>query len=107
MLFLRRLPKASAFRKPAIPQFAAQKRRFATGFFDEQVFWKHGNIGPFCWLLALSFPLYRLYKDFYWTVNMRSMNKSEIISDRYEWLQHSMLQDEVDAVCAGQVGKYM
>ena len=104
MLLLRHLSRAT--RPTAATQFSAQKRRFATGFFEEQVFWKQASIGPFCWLLALSFPLYRAWKDLYWTMNMRSLNKSEIIADRYEWLQQSMLQDEVDAVCALQAGKY-
>ena len=34
------------------------------------------------------------------------MNTSEIIADRYDWLQRGMLQDEVDAAVAGQGDKY-
>ncbi len=47
-----------------------------------------------------------MLKDVYWTMALRSTNRSEIISDRYDWLQRSMLQDEVDSVCAGQASKY-
>mmetsp|Transcript_52566 Transcript_52566/g.115294 ORF Transcript_52566/g.115294 Transcript_52566/m.115294 type:complete len:95 (+) Transcript_52566:68-352(+) len=53
----------------------------------------YGAIG----LVALFFPvIYRCQKDFYWTRELRSMNQSEIVSDRFQWLHLQMLQDEVE-----------
>merc|ERR550532_1499963 len=73
-------------------------------FFTESHFWgKTSNLGPFFLLLLFSPTLYRSAKDAYWTRQLCKLNNEEIISDRYEWLRLSMLQDEVEASLAKQV----
>merc|ERR1740120_470817 len=67
-------------------------------YFEEKYFWEKANVGPFFILLLLTPTIYRSFKDFYWTRQLRKLNTEEIISDRYDWLKLSMLQDEVEAV---------
>ena len=87
---------------------AQTQRRSASNFAGrldrlETTLWKHGTTGSLLLLLAFSFPIYRTCKDVYWTLAMRRLNLSEIIADRYDWLQRSMLQDEVEALCMAQL----
>merc|ERR1712151_344818 len=65
-------------------------------FFEEGYFWKKANVGPFFLMLLFTPTIYRSFKDAYWTRQLRKLNTEEIISDRYEWLRLSMLQDEVE-----------
>eukprot|EP00747_Dinoflagellata_sp_TGD_P163731 gnl/TRDRNA2_/TRDRNA2_182732_c0_seq1.p1 gnl/TRDRNA2_/TRDRNA2_182732_c0~~gnl/TRDRNA2_/TRDRNA2_182732_c0_seq1.p1 ORF type:complete len:111 (+),score=31.67 gnl/TRDRNA2_/TRDRNA2_182732_c0_seq1:160-492(+) len=71
-------------------------------FFSEKNFWGKANVGPFFLLLLFTPSIYRSFKDFYWTRQLRKLNTEEIISDRYEWLRISMLKDEVEAVLLTQ-----
>merc|ERR1712203_350625 len=66
-------------------------------FFEEKHFWNKANVGPFFLLLFFTPTIYRSFKDFYWTRQLKKLNTEEIISDRYEWLRLNMLQDEVEA----------
>merc|ERR1712110_688551 len=66
-------------------------------FFEEKYFWEKANVGPFFILLFFTPTIYRSFKDFYWTRQLRKLNTEEIISDRYEWLRVNMLKDEVEA----------
>jgi len=75
-------------------------------FFQEKFFWTHANIGPVFLVLLFAFPLYRTCKDFYWTQSMRRLNRNEIYQDRYDWLQRSMLQDEVEVACLAKLDLY-
>merc|ERR1740115_420854 len=77
--------------------------KFGT-FFEEKHFWNKANVGPFFLLLVFTPTLYRSFKDFYWTRQLRKLNTEEIIADRYEWLRLSMLRDEVEAVLIAQAG---
>eukprot|EP00392_Amoebophrya_sp_AT5.2_P004415 g4423.t1 len=91
------------------PTFASTRRLFSTqtSAASEQGFWSSPNlIGPCFLLLLFSFPLYRALKDVYWTLTMRRLNSAEIIQDRMDWLQRSMLQDEVAACLKPQAAKY-
>merc|ERR1719491_2039793 len=72
-------------------------------FFEEKYFWNKANVGPFFLLLIFTPTLYRSFKDFYWTRQLRTLNTEEIISDRYEWLRMSMIQGEVEAALLKQV----
>merc|ERR1712039_252127 len=72
-------------------------------FFEEKYFWEKANVGPFFLLLFFTPTLYRSFKDFYWTRQLRKLETEEIISDRYEWLRINMLQDEVEAALLKQV----
>ena len=47
-------------------------------------FWKYASIGTFCWLVVFSFPIYRGFKDMYWTQVFKGLNHSEMVADRYE-----------------------
>merc|ERR1719291_1271605 len=66
-------------------------------FFEEKYFWQKANLGPFFLLLFFTPTIYRSFKDFYWTRQLRKLEAEEIISDRYEWLKLNMLKDEVEA----------
>ncbi|CAD7923273.1 unnamed protein product [Amoebophrya sp. A120] len=108
---------SSSFFSTACRKNVSRKNNFLTSpkrFFSaaasplsEQVFWSSPHlIGPVFLFLLFSFPLYRGVKDLYWTATMRRLNRAEIVQDRFEWLQASMLQDEVAACVAGQAAKY-
>mmetsp|Transcript_44321 Transcript_44321/g.77805 ORF Transcript_44321/g.77805 Transcript_44321/m.77805 type:complete len:124 (+) Transcript_44321:84-455(+) len=71
-------------------------------FFEEKYFWKSANLGPFFLLLIFGPTLYRGGKDMYWTGQAKKLNTEEVISDRYEWLKVSMIQDEVEATLLKQ-----
>merc|ERR1712194_915071 len=73
-------------------------------FFEEKYFWEKANLGPFFILLFFTPTIYRSFKDFYWTRQLRKLEAEEIISDRYDWLKLNMLQDEVEAVLLKQAG---
>ncbi|CAK0872833.1 unnamed protein product [Prorocentrum cordatum] len=72
-------------------------------YFEEKYFWQKANVGPFFLLLFCTPVIYRSFKDFYWTRQLRKLNTEEVIADRYQWLKLGMLQDEVDAVLLKQV----
>merc|ERR1719230_118261 len=72
-------------------------------FFEEKYFWNKANLGPFFILLLLTPTMYRSFKDFYWTRQLKKLSTEEIISDRYEWLRLSMIRDEVEAGLLSQV----
>merc|ERR1712039_458600 len=72
--------------------------------FEEQHFWNQANVGPFFLLLFFTPTIYRSFKDFYWTRQLKKLNTEEIISDRYEWLRLNMLQDEVEACLLKRAG---
>merc|ERR1712014_35056 len=72
-------------------------------FFEEKYFWEKANVGPFFLLLFFTPTIYRSFKDFYWTRQLRKLSTEEIISDRYEWLRLGMIQDEVEATLLSQV----
>mmetsp|Transcript_70900 Transcript_70900/g.184619 ORF Transcript_70900/g.184619 Transcript_70900/m.184619 type:complete len:134 (-) Transcript_70900:79-480(-) len=72
-------------------------------YFEEKYFWEKANVGPFFLLLLFTPTIYRSLKDAYWTRQLRKMNTEEIISDRYDWLKVSMIQDEVEAELLKQV----
>merc|ERR1719437_407087 len=74
-----------------------------SAFFEEKYFWEKANVGPFFLLLFFTPTIYRSFKDFYWTRQLRKLNTEEVISDRYEWLRVSMIQDEVEAELLKQV----
>eukprot|EP00928_Gymnodinium_smaydae_P006821 TRINITY_DN1242_c0_g1_i1.p2 TRINITY_DN1242_c0_g1~~TRINITY_DN1242_c0_g1_i1.p2 ORF type:complete len:129 (+),score=35.98 TRINITY_DN1242_c0_g1_i1:68-454(+) len=79
-------------------------KSFSPGaYFEEKYFWNKANVGPFFLLLLFTPTLYRSFKDFYWTRQLRTLNTEEIISDRYEWLRLNMLRDEVDAALLKKV----
>uniref|UniRef100_A0A3B0NJ97 Uncharacterized protein n=1 Tax=Theileria annulata TaxID=5874 RepID=A0A3B0NJ97_THEAN len=48
-----------------------------------------------CGFLAFPF-LYEYTKEFYWTQRLKKLNMDEIISDRFTWLHHCMIKDEID-----------
>ncbi|KAF5153261.1 putative integral membrane protein [Theileria parva strain Muguga] len=53
-------------------------------------------LGPLC-VGILAFPfLYEYSKELYWTLRLKKLNMDEIISDRFTWLHHSMIKDEID-----------
>merc|ERR1712117_102185 len=81
---------------------SARSFKFGT-FFEEKYFWEKANVGPFFLLLLFTPTIYRSCKDFYWTRQLRRLNTEEVISDRYEWLRMSMIQDEVEAELLKQV----
>merc|ERR1719343_374384 len=72
-------------------------------FFEEKHFWQKANVGPFFLMLFFTPTIYRSCKDFYWTRQLRKLNTEEVISDRYQWLKLSMIQDEVEAELLKQV----
>merc|ERR1712194_947823 len=72
-------------------------------YFEEKYFWEKANVGPFFLLLFFTPTIYRSFKDFYWTRQLRKLNTEEIISDRYDWLKTSMIQDEVEAALLKKV----
>merc|ERR1711957_158081 len=72
-------------------------------FFEEKHFWEKANVGPFFLLLFFTPTIYRSFKDFYWTRQLRKLNTEEVISDRYEWLRTSMIKDEVEAALLKKV----
>merc|ERR1712203_700122 len=73
-------------------------------FFEEKHFWNKANVGPFFLLLFFTPTIYRSFKDFYWTRQLKKLNTEEVISDRYEWLRLNMLQDEVEAALIKNAG---
>merc|ERR1712190_500296 len=73
-------------------------------FFEEKYFWNKANLGPVLLLLFFTPTIYRSFKDFYWTRQLRTLNTEEIVSDRYEWLKLNMLKDEVEATLLKQAG---
>ncbi|CAE8700742.1 unnamed protein product [Polarella glacialis] len=90
--------------RASLRSFANEVKSFSPGkYFEETYFWNKANVGPFFLLLFFTPTLYRSAKDFYWTRQLRKLNTEEIISDRYDWLRLSMLQDEVEAVLLQQV----
>ncbi|CAE7753126.1 unnamed protein product [Symbiodinium pilosum] len=83
---------------------ALQVTSFSPGkYFEEKYFWEKANVGPFFLFLFFAPSLYRSFKDYYWTQQLRKLSTEEIISDRYEWLRLNMLQDEVEACLLTQV----
>merc|ERR1712084_53292 len=72
-------------------------------FFEEKHFWNKANVGPFFLLLFFTPTIYRSFKDFYWTRQLKKLNTEEVISDQYEWLRLNMLQDEVEAALLAQI----
>jgi len=99
------LPKQQlASVKESVSSFMGQVKGFSPGaYFEEKYFWEKANVGPFFLLLFFTPSLYRSFKDFYWTQQLRKLNTEEIISDRYDWLRMNMLQDEVEAGLLEQV----
>eukprot|EP00931_Biecheleriopsis_adriatica_P019001 TRINITY_DN1308_c0_g1_i2.p1 TRINITY_DN1308_c0_g1~~TRINITY_DN1308_c0_g1_i2.p1 ORF type:complete len:151 (+),score=31.69 TRINITY_DN1308_c0_g1_i2:61-453(+) len=82
----------------SVKNFFSEVGSFKPGkYFEEKYFWEKANVGPFFLLLFFTPTIYRSFKDFYWTRQLRKLNTEEIISDRYEWLRLSMLQDEVES----------
>ena len=65
-------------------------------FFQEDYFWNQANIGPFFWALLATPFAYSGVKSAYYTRQLRELNRREIISDRYDWLQKALLDDEVE-----------
>merc|ERR1719458_903549 len=97
-----------ALRLAALRRFATSPVHGETGFkfstfFEEKYFWEKANVGPFFLLLAFTPTMYRSIKDFYWTRQLQKLNTEEVISDRYEWLRMSMIQDEVAGELLKQV----
>merc|ERR1719198_1142826 len=89
-------PQVTSLRQ-SVSGFFADVKSFNFGkFFEEKYFWEKANVGPFFLLLFFTPSLYRSFKDFYWTQQLRKLNTEEIISDRYEWLRLNMIQDEVE-----------
>merc|ERR1719469_478230 len=83
---------------------AENVRSFSPGrFFEEKYFWEKANVGPFFIALLLTPTIYRSFKDFYWTRQLRKLDTEEVISDRYEWLRMNMMQDEVESQLLRQV----
>merc|ERR1711920_430563 len=81
----------------SLKSFWSDVTSFSPGkYFEEKHFWEKANVGPFFLLLFFTPSIYRSVKDFYWTRQLKKLNTEEIISDRYEWLRLSMLQDEVE-----------
>merc|ERR1719150_1489380 len=74
-----------------------------SSYFEEKYFWGKANVGPFFLLLLFTPTIYRSFKDFYWTRQLRKLNTEEVISDRYEWLRMNMIQDEVEAALLEKV----
>mmetsp|Transcript_92467 Transcript_92467/g.261212 ORF Transcript_92467/g.261212 Transcript_92467/m.261212 type:complete len:123 (+) Transcript_92467:118-486(+) len=102
-LALRRSGAMSSMRA-AGQSFSESVRTFSFGkFFEEKYFWQRANVGPFFLLLFCTPTIYRSFKDFYWTRELRKLNTEEIISDRYEWLRLEMLRDEVEATVLRRV----
>merc|ERR1719222_916487 len=92
--------------KASAKELAANVKSFNFGkYFEEKYFWEKANVGPFFILLLFTPSIYRSFKDFYWTGQLKKLNTEEIISDRYDWLKLNMLQDEVEAVLLKQVPK--
>nr|PVC52522.1 hypothetical protein MACL_00000716 [Theileria orientalis] len=57
---------------------------------------KSKYLGPLC-VGIIAFPfLYEYTKEFYWTQRLKKLNMDEIISDRFTWLHHCMIKDEID-----------
>merc|ERR1719401_1185317 len=83
-------------RSPTLKAVPAEGFSFGR-FFEEKHFWEKANVGPFFLGLFFLPTIYRSFKDFYWTRQLRKLNTEEVISDRYEWLRVSMIQDEVEA----------
>eukprot|EP00930_Biecheleria_cincta_P016754 TRINITY_DN1351_c0_g1_i2.p1 TRINITY_DN1351_c0_g1~~TRINITY_DN1351_c0_g1_i2.p1 ORF type:complete len:148 (-),score=34.94 TRINITY_DN1351_c0_g1_i2:110-511(-) len=84
--------------KQSLNGFVGNVKSFNFGrFFEEKYFWEKANVGPFFLLLFFTPTIYRSFKDFYWTRQLRKLSTEEIISDRYEWLRLNMIQDEVEA----------
>lgn len=53
-------------------------------------------LGPIC-LGIVAFPLaLDSAKELYWTIRMKKLNMDEILSDRFTWLHHSIISDEID-----------
>ncbi|KAK1938640.1 hypothetical protein X943_003067 [Babesia divergens] len=64
-------------------------------------------LGLVC-LFALSSPyIYNSVKQAYWTRRFRKLNMDEIISDRFTWLHHCMLRDEVERTLIQQASTTM
>eukprot|EP00933_Yihiella_yeosuensis_P013431 TRINITY_DN12457_c0_g1_i2.p1 TRINITY_DN12457_c0_g1~~TRINITY_DN12457_c0_g1_i2.p1 ORF type:complete len:156 (+),score=29.14 TRINITY_DN12457_c0_g1_i2:59-469(+) len=90
--------------RTSVNNFFAQVKGFSPGaYFEEKHFWSKANIGPLFILLFFTPTIYRSFKDFYWTRQLRKLSTEEIISDRYEWLRLNMIQDEVEAEVLKQV----
>merc|ERR1711939_1020057 len=84
--------------KQTVTSGIREVRSFEFGkFFEEKHFWSKANVGPVFLFLFFVPTLYQSFKDAYWTRQLRKLDTSEVISDRYEWLRLSMLQDEVEA----------
>eukprot|EP00918_Siedleckia_nematoides_P083550 GHVU01183154.1.p1 GENE.GHVU01183154.1~~GHVU01183154.1.p1 ORF type:complete len:111 (-),score=16.58 GHVU01183154.1:145-477(-) len=67
-------------------------------FFSHERFWSdRTNTGPFFIALIAAPFLYKGVKSGYYALRYKSVNRAEIISDRYSWLHERMLEDEVDA----------
>ena len=80
-----------------------QMVRSPATFFEEKHFWSKANLGPLFVLLLLTPTMYRSFKDFYWTRQLKKLSTEEIISDRYEWLRLGMIRDEVEEDLLKQV----
>merc|ERR1712194_958647 len=97
-------------RTPLSTSMTARKNLESRRMFSsttEKGFWGSPEvIGPTFLLLLFAFPIYRGMKDVYWTQTMCNLNRAEIVSDRMDWLQRSMLQDEVAETVRSQATKY-
>merc|ERR1712039_591285 len=96
--------QAAASVKQSVRNATESVKGFSFGsFFEEKHFWNKANVGPVFLLLIATPTIYRSFKDWYWTRQLRKLNTEEIISDRYEWLKLSMLKDEVETELLKQV----
>ncbi|CDR95328.1 hypothetical protein BBBOND_0204860 [Babesia bigemina] len=59
---------------------------------------KHGSrlLGVACVGLLASPYIYNAVKQAYWTRRYKKLNMEEIVSDRFTWLHHCMLRDEIE-----------
>eukprot|EP00435_Cladocopium_sp_Y103_P028799 s266_g7.t1 len=92
------------YKSAALPMITEVGSFNPSKYFEEKYFWEKANVGPFFLFLFFVPSLYRSFKDFYWTQQLRKLSTEEIISDRYEWLRLNMLQDEVETELLKQDG---
>ncbi|KAG6440142.1 putative integral membrane protein [Babesia bovis T2Bo] len=53
-------------------------------------------LGITCLSIIASPYIYNYCKQAYWTRRYKKLNMDEIISDRFTWLHHCMLRDEIE-----------
>lgn len=61
------------------------------------------RLGLLCLCVISSPYIYGYVTQAYWTRRYKQLNMDEIISDRYTWLHHCMLRDEIDRTLLKQV----